>query len=45
MAYWVWQTYVHQVVLAKIKEVDIYHWCDVGCHFNAKGIQTIKRIY
>tara|TARA_B100000780_G_scaffold147762_1_gene103257 strand:- start:589 stop:1464 length:876 start_codon:yes stop_codon:yes gene_type:complete len=40
--HWVWQTYVHQVMLAKIKEGDIYHWCDVGCHFNTKGISRLK---
>ena len=28
-----WQTYIHQVVLSKMIG-DIYHWCDVGCHFN-----------
>ena len=41
-AYWVWQTYVHQVVLSKMKEGDIYHWCDVGCHFNEKGLKRLR---
>ncbi len=40
--HWVWQTYIHQLVLSKIKEGDIYHWCDVGCHFNPKGISRLK---
>ena len=40
--HWVWQTYIHQVMLTKIKEGDIYHWCDVGCHFNTKGISRLK---
>ena len=21
---------------------DIYHWCDVGCHFNKNGISRLK---
>ena len=40
--HWVWQTYVHQLILSKIDEGDIYHWCDVGCHFNTKGISRLK---
>jgi len=40
--HWVWQTYIHKVMLAKIKDGDIYHWCDVGCHFNIKGISRLK---
>lgn len=40
--HWVWQTYVHQIVLSKMNEGDIYHWCDVGCHFNKKGVQRLK---
>ena len=36
--HWVWQTYIHQLVLSKMDDGDIYHWCDVGCHFNKKGI-------
>ena len=40
--HWVWQTYIHQIMLAKIKDGDIYHWCDVGCHFNTKGILRLK---
>jgi hypothetical protein len=40
--HWVWQTYIHQVMLAKIKDGDIYHWCDVGCHFNTKGISRLR---
>ena len=35
--YWVWQTYFHKKVLSEINEGDIYHWCDVGCHFNING--------
>ena len=35
--YWVWQTYFHKKVLAQLNDGDIYHWCDVGCHFNLKG--------
>jgi len=41
-AYWVWQTYVHQIILSKMKEGDIYHWCDVGCHFNKNGLERLK---
>ena len=41
-AYWVWQTYVHQVILSKMKEGDVYHWCDVGCHFNIRGLKRLK---
>jgi hypothetical protein len=40
--HWVWQTYIHKIMLAKIQEGDIYHWCDVGCHFNTKGISRLK---
>ena len=40
--HWVWQTYIHQVVLSKMKEGDIYHWCDVGCHFNKRGKHRLK---
>ena len=40
--HWVWQTYIHQVVLSKMNEGDIYHWCDVGCHFNKNGISRLK---
>jgi hypothetical protein len=40
--HWVWQTYVHQVMLDRIKEGDIYHWCDVGCHFNKRGVYRLK---
>ncbi len=40
--HWVWQTYIHQVVLSKMNEGDIYHWCDVGCHFNKKGLWRLK---
>ncbi len=40
--HWVWQTYIHQVMMSKIKEGDIYHWCDVGCHFNIEGVSRLK---
>ena len=40
--HWVWQTYIHKIMLAKMQEGDIYHWCDVGCHFNTKGISRLK---
>ena len=40
--HWVWQTYIHQLMLTKMKVGDIYHWCDVGCHFNEKGIKRLK---
>ena len=40
--HWVWQTYIHKMMMAKINEGDIYHWCDVGCHFNTKGIPRLK---
>ena len=40
--HWVWQTYIHQLVLSQIDYGDIYHWCDVGCHFNQKGIWRLK---
>ena len=40
--HWVWQTYIHRIMMAKINEGDIYHWCDVGCHFNTKGIPRLK---
>ena len=23
-------------------EGDVYHWCDVGCHFNINGILRLK---
>ena len=35
--YWVWQTYFHKKVLEQLEDGDVYHWCDVGCHFNPKG--------
>ena len=25
--HWVWQTYIHQIVLNKMEDGDIYHWC------------------
>tara|TARA_Y100000816_G_scaffold291815_1_gene284486 strand:+ start:374 stop:1243 length:870 start_codon:yes stop_codon:yes gene_type:complete len=40
--HWVWQTYIHQVVFSKMSDGDIYHWCDVGCHFNKNGIKRLK---
>ena len=40
--HWVWQTYIHQVIMSKMNDGDIYHWCDVGCHFNKNGIQRLK---
>jgi len=40
--HWVWQTYIHQEMMTKINEGDIYHWCDVGCHFNIKGVSRLK---
>ena len=40
--HWVWQTYIHQLVLSKMNNGDIYHWCDVGCHINKKGIPRLK---
>ena len=40
--HWVWQTYIHQVVLSKMNEGDIYHWCDVGCHLNKNGIPRLR---
>ena len=40
--HWVWQTYIHQLVLSKMDEGDIYHWCDVGCHFNKQGVWRLK---
>lgn len=41
--HWVWQTHIHQVVLSKMNNGDIYHWCDVGCHFNKDGINRLKK--
>ncbi len=40
--HWVWQTYIHKLVLSKMEEGDVYHWCDVGCHFNIKGVSRLK---
>jgi hypothetical protein len=40
--HWVWQTYIHQIVLSKMNEGDIYHWCDVGCHLNKNGVSRLK---
>ncbi len=40
--YWVWQTYIHQIVLSKLQEGDIYHWCDIGCHFNLNGKKRLE---
>jgi len=40
--YWVWQTYIHKLILSKLNEGDIYHWCDIGCHFNIKGKKRLK---
>ena len=40
--HWVWQTYIHQKVLSNMKEGDIYHWCDIGCHLNKEGIARLK---
>ena len=40
--YWVWQPYFHKLILSKMKDGDIYHWCDVGCHFNLNGKSRLK---
>ena len=40
--YWVWQTYIHKLILSKLNEGDIYHWCDIGCHFNIQGKKRLK---
>ena len=40
--YWVWQTFFHKKILSQINEGDIYHWCDVGCHFNLNGKNRLK---
>ena len=40
--YWVWQPYFHKLMLSKMSEGDIYHWCDVGCHFNINGKNRLK---
>ena len=40
--YWVWQTFFHKKILSQINEGDIYHWCDVGCHFNLNGKPRLK---
>lgn len=40
--YWVWQTYIHQNILSKLEYGDVYHWCDVGCHFNVKGKKRLE---
>ena len=40
--HWVWQTYIHQIVLSKMNTGDIYHWCDVGCHLNKNGVSRLK---
>jgi|TARA_B100001971_G_scaffold16313_1_gene12700 hypothetical protein len=40
--YWVWQTYIHKLILSKIEYGDIYHWCDIGCHFNINGVNRLK---
>ena len=40
--HWVWQTYIHKYVMSIMNEDDIYHWCDVGCHFNIKGVSRLK---
>ena len=43
--YWVWQTYIHQSILSKMADGDIYHWCDVGCHFNLNGKNRLKEYF
>ena len=43
--HWVWQTYIHQLVLSKMEKDDIYHWCDVGCHFNKLGVKRLKEYF
>ena len=40
--HWVWHTFIHKHVLSKMKEGDIYHWCDIGWHFTHKGIDRLK---
>ena len=40
--YFVWQSYFHRIVLNKINVGDVYHWCDVGCHFNYNGLKRLK---
>ena len=25
-----------------MEDGDIYHWCDVGCHFNQNGISRLR---
>ena len=40
--YFVWQCFFHKLVLNQINTNDIYHWCDVGCHFNYNGLKRLK---
>jgi len=40
--YWVWQSYFHRLVFSNMQQDDIYHWCDIGCHFNINGVNRLK---
>ena len=40
--YWVWQTFFHKKVLSQLNQGDVYHWCDVGCHFNINGKKRME---
>jgi len=40
--YWVWQSYFHKLVFSKMQQNEIYHWCDIGCHFNINGIKRLN---
>ncbi len=43
--YWVWQPYFHKLVLKRMDEGDVYHWCDVGCHFNVNGVNRLNEYF
>ena len=40
--YWVWQSFFHKLVFSKMQKNEIYHWCDIGCHFNLRGVTRLK---
>ena len=33
---------MHQNILSKLEYGDVYHWCDVGCHFNVQGKKRLE---
>ena len=38
-------TLFSQISTKKMNDGDIYHWCDVGCHFNINGYKRLNEYF